>query len=145
MLTSVADRPEWSTDSRFTHLADRLANQDALDAAVGQWSQNHDRYELMHQLQSVGVAAGVCQTAEDRVDNDPQLAALQWLTEVPGTKIGTWPVAELSTKLTATPGYSGGKVNRGAPIYGEDNDYVYGDLLGISASEIARLRSDGAI
>ena len=73
-------------------------------------------------LQRAGVPAGVCQTAEDRCDHDPQLAALEWLTEVTGTKIGRWPLAEVPVKMSASPAYIGGRIDRGAPGYGEDNE-----------------------
>ena len=144
-LAAVADRPEWTADARFSTLRDRLAHQDELDALVAEWTGGQDRYEAMHRLQERGVAAGVCQTAEDRVEADPQLAALRWLTEVTGTKIGTWPVAEPSVKMTATPSHIGGAVDRGAPVYGEDNEYVYGELLGMTCAEIGRLKNDGVI
>ncbi|HEY0935934.1 MAG TPA: hypothetical protein VGD91_19610, partial [Trebonia sp.] len=42
----------------------------------------------MERLQAAGVPAGVCQTAGDRCDNDPQLRHLDWLTELTGTRIG---------------------------------------------------------
>ena len=115
---------------RFKDLAARLAHQDALDALVGGWTRSRDAYETMLALQRAGVPAGVCQTAEDRCDHDPQLAALSWLTEVTGTKIGRWPLAEVPVKLSESPAYIGGRIDRGAPCYGEDNEYVYGELLG---------------
>jgi len=87
----------------------------------------------------------VCQTAEDRCDHDPQLAALNWLTEVTGTKIGRWPVAEVAVKMSQSPGYIGGRLDRGAPCYGEDNHYVYGELLGMSVQEITALAEEGVI
>ena len=90
------------------------------------------RYETMLALQRAGVPAGVCQTAGDRCDHDPQLAALSWLTEVTGTKIGRWPLAEVPVKMSESPAYIGGRIDRGAPGYGEDNNYVYGELLGMS-------------
>jgi crotonobetainyl-CoA:carnitine CoA-transferase CaiB-like acyl-CoA transferase len=99
----------------------------------------------MYSLQQAGVPAGVCQTAEDRCDHDPQLAALHWLTEVTGTKIGRWPVAEVAVKMSQSPAYIGGRLDRGAPCYGEDNHYVYGELLGMSPREIAALAEDGVI
>ncbi|MGD8810164.1 MAG: CoA transferase, partial [Gammaproteobacteria bacterium] len=144
-LTAVANHPEWAADSRFSDLAGRLAHQDALDAAVGQWTRTEDAYRLMVDLQKVGVPAGVCQTAEDRCDHDSQLAALAWLTEVTGTKIGRWPVAEVPVKLSDSPAYIGGRIDRGAPCYGEDNDYVYGELLGMSSREIEDLAAEGVI
>jgi crotonobetainyl-CoA:carnitine CoA-transferase CaiB-like acyl-CoA transferase len=99
----------------------------------------------MRLLQEARVPAGVCQTAEDRCDHDPQLAALEWLTEVTGTKIGRWPVAEVPVKMSESPPYVGGPIDRGAPCYGEDNEYVYGELLGMSSKEIAALAAEGAI
>ncbi len=99
----------------------------------------------MRVLQGAGVPAGVCQTAGDRCDHDPQLAALEWLTEVTGTKIGRWPVAEVPIKMSASPAYIGGRIDRGAPCYGEDNDYVYGELLGMTSGEIAALAQEGVI
>ena len=96
-------------------------------------------------LQGAGVAAGVCQNAEDRCDHDPQLAALEWLTEVTGTKIGTWPVADIAVKMSATPAYAGGTIDRGAPCYGEDNEYVLGQLLGMNSRAISELRDEGVI
>ncbi|MGE0722998.1 MAG: CaiB/BaiF CoA transferase family protein [Alphaproteobacteria bacterium] len=144
-LARVAGEPGWTRDPRFGSLEARLAHQDALDAVVGAWTVNHDEYDLMQRLQAAGVPAGVCQNAEDRVDRDPQLAALHWLTEVTGTKIGTWPVAELPMKMTATPPYVGGPIDRGAPCYGEDNRYILGELLGMSSGEIDKLAADGVI
>jgi crotonobetainyl-CoA:carnitine CoA-transferase CaiB-like acyl-CoA transferase len=144
-VAEVAGHREWLHDPRFTKPADRLAHQDALDALVGAWTVSHDRYELMMRLQRAGVPAGVCQNAEDRCDNDPQLRHLKWLTEVTGTKIGTWPVYELPMKFSHTPAYIGGPINRGAPCYGEDNEWVLTNLLGMSASDVERLAEEGVI
>jgi crotonobetainyl-CoA:carnitine CoA-transferase CaiB-like acyl-CoA transferase len=144
-LTGVAGHPEWAEDTRFGTLAGRLAHQEALDALLGGWTQSLEAYQAMYSLQQAGVPAGVCQTAEDRCDHDPQLAALKWLTEVTGTKIGRWPVAEVAVKMSASPAYIGGRLDRGAPCYGEDNHYVYGELLGMSAQEIDALADEGVI
>jgi crotonobetainyl-CoA:carnitine CoA-transferase CaiB-like acyl-CoA transferase len=144
-LTAVAGHPEWAEDGRFGDLAGRLAHQDALDALVGEWTTSRDAYPTMLSLQQAGVPAGVCQTAEDRCDHDPQLAALEWLTEVTGTKIGRWPIAEVPIKMSASPAYIGGRIDRGAPCYGEDNHYVYGELLGMSSQEIKALAEEGVI
>ncbi|WP_299821924.1 CoA transferase [uncultured Jannaschia sp.] len=144
-LAEVADRRYWLEDARFATLADRLAHQDALDAAVGAWTAGQDSHEAMMRLQSAGVPAGACQTAADRCDSDPQLAALKWLTEVDGTKIGRWPVAELPVKMSATPPHVGGVTQRGAPCYGEDNEYVLGELLGFGRREIEALAEEEVI
>jgi crotonobetainyl-CoA:carnitine CoA-transferase CaiB-like acyl-CoA transferase len=139
----VAEHPEWGKDPRFGTLEARLAHQDALDVLIGEWTGSRDPYQTMFALQNAGVPAGVCQTAGDRCDNDPQLKHLEWLTEVTGTKIGRWPIAEVPVKLGESPAYIGGRIDRGAPMYGEDNEYIYGELLGMSKQEIARLTEEG--
>jgi crotonobetainyl-CoA:carnitine CoA-transferase CaiB-like acyl-CoA transferase len=112
---------------------------------LAEWTRTADARQLMMALQSVGVPAGVCQTAEDRCEHDPQLAHLEWLTEVTGSKIGRWPVAEVPVKLSESPAYAGGRIDRGAPCYGEDNEYVYGELLGMTTREIEDMAKDGVI
>jgi crotonobetainyl-CoA:carnitine CoA-transferase CaiB-like acyl-CoA transferase len=67
------------------------------------------------------------------------------MTEVTGTKIGTWTIPDVPFMLCATPGHVGGPIGRGAPGYGEDNEYVLRDLLGYSADEIAGLAEEGVI
>ena len=109
------------------------------------WTATRTAEDVMMALQNAGVPAGVCQNAEDRCDNDPQLRHLKWLTEVTGTKIGTWPVYELPMKFSRTPAYIGGPINRGAPGYGEDNDWLLTELLGMSRSEVEKLAEEGVI
>jgi crotonobetainyl-CoA:carnitine CoA-transferase CaiB-like acyl-CoA transferase len=64
---------------------------------------------------------------------------------VTGTKIGRWPLAEVPVKLSESPAHIGGRLDRGAPNYGEDNNYVYGELLGMSSGEIKALGEEGVI
>jgi crotonobetainyl-CoA:carnitine CoA-transferase CaiB-like acyl-CoA transferase len=144
-LTQVAGLTSLREDARFATLGARLQHQDALDAAIEKWTASADARDAMHELQAAGVPAGICQTAEDRCDHDPQLATLNWLTEVTGTKIGRWPVIEFPAKLSKTPAYAGGPIDRGAPCYGEDNAYILRELLGYSPSEIDDLVQQGIL
>lgn len=54
-------------------------------------------------------------------------------------------MCEVPVKLSKTPAHIGGPLNRGAPNYGEDNEYVLGELLGMSTKEIAALAEEGVI
>jgi crotonobetainyl-CoA:carnitine CoA-transferase CaiB-like acyl-CoA transferase len=45
--------------------------------------------------------------------------------------------------LSESPAFAGGRLDRGAPCYGEDNEYVYGEILGMSSKEIAELTEEG--
>ncbi len=99
----------------------------------------------MNRLQGIGVAAGVAQTTQDRVENDPQLDALDWLTELDATNFGRWPVAAPSVKMSDTPQHAGGQVGRAAPTYGEHNYEVYEEVLGLSKDEVDELAEEDAI
>jgi len=136
---------DWARDERFASLERRLDHQDELDALVTRWTSERDAYATMEALQAAGVPAGVCQTAADRVERDPQLRHLRWLTELKGTKIGTWPIPEVPVRMSGSTVTVGGTINRGAPCYGEDNAYVYGELLGMSDDEIDELAAEGVI
>jgi crotonobetainyl-CoA:carnitine CoA-transferase CaiB-like acyl-CoA transferase len=144
-LVALVDRPQLASDPRFSTLEARLVHQDLLDAEIGAWTRGLDARDAMFRLQQAGVPAGLCQTAEDRCDHDPQLAALDWMTEVVGTKIGRWPVIEFPAKLSATPAYAGGPIDRGAPCYGEDNVSILTELLGYSESEVHDLAGEGVL
>ncbi len=144
-LRRLMGDPDWASADQFASLSDRLAHQDDLDEQISEWTRQHDRWELMQRLQEAGVAAGVCQDAQDRLEVDPQLAHLNWLTEVEHSEMGAWPTKEVPVKWSHTPPFMGGPIDRGAPCYGEDNHYVLGELLGMSTPEISRLADDGVI
>jgi crotonobetainyl-CoA:carnitine CoA-transferase CaiB-like acyl-CoA transferase len=136
---------ELLSDPRFVTLDDRLRNQEDLDRCVETWTCDQDGYELMDALQAAGVAAGVCQTAEDKCDRDPQLRHLKWLTELESTRLGRWPLPEIPIHMSETPTHVGGLTHRGAPLYGEDNVTILGELLGMSEEEVVKLTQEGVL
>lgn len=144
-LTRVLGAPALANDPRFSTLEARLTHQDALESLIGALTINLDGIDAMSRLQEAGVPAGICQTAEDRCDWDPQLKALEWMIELNQSEIGRWPTKTFPSRLNETPAYQGGLADRHGPSYGEDNSYVYGELLGLSSSEIEQLARDGVI
>jgi len=98
----------------------------------------------------LGVAAARGRTLT-QADNDGGgravlvLSHLGWTVELDQTEIGRWPVREVPIRMSATPTHIGGTVGRSGPSYGEDNDYVLGEILGLGPSEIDTLRSDGVV
>ena len=95
----------------------------------------------MDTLQRAGIAAGVVQTAEDEVRRDRQLAARGFFEEVEHLAKGRVVAPGIPLGLTGTPSRTG---RAGAGI-GQDNDYVFGALLGMSPEEIRRAIEAGAI
>lgn len=144
-LLGVLGLDSLSSDDRFTTLEKRIANQAVLEPIIAEATKERDRFALMEQLQAVKVPAGVVQTAQERIEQDPQLKHLGWLTELNQTEIGVWPTRGLPVHLSETPAHIGGRLNRAGPNYGEDNDFVLRNVLNKSAEEIAALQEAGAL
>lgn len=143
-LVDVLDLGTAAADERFATLARRVQNQNALDALVDKACQTWDGYVLMEELQRRHVPSGVCQTAEERFERDPQLRHLEWMVELDQSEIGRWPVREHPVKFSETPAYMGGRLDRSGPNYGEDNEYVLTQILRFTKAEIEELRRAGA-
>ena len=77
--------------------------------------------------------------------HDPQLEHRGFQVELTNSFVGTWPVKDFPIKLSESPAYVGGTIDRHFPCYGEDNDYVYGDLLDMRESDIAELQAEDVI
>ena len=144
-LAHVLGHGEWLADSRFATLAGRMAHQDALDRLVEAATQAHEDYALMAALQAAGVPAGVCQTAEDRCETDPQLRHGNWLVELDQPTIGRWPAKEVPVTFSETPPCVGGFYHRMGPDYGQDTRDVLRDLLGMDEARIAELAEAGVV
>ncbi len=136
----ASGNPPWTEDRRFATLSGRLENADELDRLVEGWTRQHTAEEVMARLQEQGVAAGVVQDASD-LANDPQLRARGFFIELEHPELGKTISDATPIRLSDTPA----KYNRAAPIQGQDNDYVYGELLGMSEDEVAELREQGII
>ena len=144
-LTAQMGNPQWSREPRFAALGARIVNQDDLDRLIGEWTRGKDPFELQERLQRAGIPAGVCQTSEDRVQRDPQLRHLKWLIPLPNAEVGTWPIKDVPFHFANATVDQGGPIGRASPCYGEDNDYVYGELLKMTPQERAELEKEGVI
>jgi len=141
-LVEEIGSPEWTRDPRLATGAGRKAHEDELDRSLTGYTQDQDRYALMERLQGRGVPAAAIQTAADRVERDPQLKARGYFVPLPHSEIGTWPIEGFPAKFASMRVDVGGLPQRAAPLMGEDNEYVYGELLGLAPEEIATLKEE---
>jgi benzylsuccinate CoA-transferase BbsF subunit len=132
--------PPWAEDRRFATLTGRLKNSDELDRLVEGWTRGHTAEEAMVLLQAQGVAAGVVQDASD-LAKDPQLKERGFFIELDHPELGKTISDAVPIRLSDTPA----RYTRAAPVLGQDNDYVYGKLLGMGTDEITELRQQGVI
>jgi len=132
--------PDWTEDSRFNTLNGRRENTDELDRLVERWTIEHTAEEVMTLFQGCGIAAGVVQKARD-LANDPQLKSRNFFVELNHPEMGRTISDAAPIKLSDTPA----RYRRAAPAPGQDDDYVYKELLGMNDSELTELRQQGII
>lgn len=134
--------PKWTKEPEFATTLSRWQNQDEMDKLVEQWTMLHDHYEVMHALQKAGITAGaVLNTVE--LLNDPHLKARGTFNVIDRAVVGTHPCPV----PTAPMKFSGLNVTvqRPAPTLGQHNEYVLGEILGISSDEIKKLAEEKVI
>jgi crotonobetainyl-CoA:carnitine CoA-transferase CaiB-like acyl-CoA transferase len=140
-LCELMDMPGLALDPRFATNEARVANQDELDAIIGRWTRARRRYDIMRKCQAAGIVAAVVQSAEDRVEYDPQLQHREMHPVIDHPEIGAVAYEGYPVKMSRTPAFVHGR----APTLAEHNQYVYGELLGLSEAEIGSLRERGVI
>lgn len=133
----VAEPAVGSLDS----LDDRLAHEDDLDAHISAWTATRDAHHVAAALQAVGVAAAPVQTPADRIDHDPNTAAWGLWPQVHHPVLGDVRVDGVPVHLSETDWH----IEQPAPLLGQHNDVVFGEMLGLSAAEIDQLRDGGVI
>jgi len=136
-----ADDGQWARDERYTTLAGRLTHQDELDAQLATWCRARDKFAMQEQMLAAGVPAVAVQLPEERIDHDPGTAAWDLWPWVEHRAMGRVRVDGLPVHLSETDW----RIERAAPLLGQDNDEVYGDILGLTTAEIGDLRAEGVI
>jgi crotonobetainyl-CoA:carnitine CoA-transferase CaiB-like acyl-CoA transferase len=144
-FTAIIGAPIWFTDVRFMTAKGRKTHEDELDRYVAEFTRGEERYALMKRLQDRDIPSAVVQNAADRCERDQQLKERGYFVKMPHSEIGIWPIENFPARFTTMPVDVGGLPGRGAPVMGEDNDYVYGTLLGLSSAEIATLKEEWVI
>ena len=129
----------WARQRRFDDGYRRLRHQDELDKRIARWTRGHDAFEVAALLQAAGVPAFPAQSDRQAFLNPHFLARDGWVqVQHP---FGPLTVNGIHWKLSKTPG----KLRRSAPVLGQDNHYVFRELLGMSGPVAERLERDGAI
>lgn len=126
---------------RFATNSGRVAHEDELNALIASETERHDVHELEAVLTNAGVHAGVCQTIEDRMERDPQLAARSFYPVADHAELGPRRFEGFPVLFDGDrPG-----IARGTPTFGQDNRAVLSDLLGFSDEEIALMIEEAAV
>ena len=136
-LCETIGRPELARDERYADVVSRYRNQDGLDPIISEWTAGRAHREAAEQLQAADVPAEPVLTIPELVV-DPHLTERGFWEEVTHRDSGTWTTEAPAWRFSRAPAH----VRLPAPAFGEHNDYVFGELLGLSADEIVALERD---
>ncbi|HML97743.1 MAG TPA: CoA transferase [Tepidiformaceae bacterium] len=162
-LKAALGRPEWCDMERMRRRWQRIHELKEIDRHLGFWFEDFTRRadepafqteegvegppvrkftteEVVQLMQSFGVPCGIVQSPE-AMHADPQLAhrGHYWKLQHPVMGLRTYDGP--SFRLSKTPG----ELTKAAPCLGEDNEYVYKEIVGLSDEEFIELLADGAL
>jgi crotonobetainyl-CoA:carnitine CoA-transferase CaiB-like acyl-CoA transferase len=120
---------------------DRFDDLDGLDAYVTAWTSGSTRAEIVDRLRSLGIPCAPVARPSERCDHDPRTAAWGLWPTAHHTKHGPIRVDGLPVHLSATDW----SIEHAGPLLGEHNEFVLGDILGLSSADIAKLADEGVI
>ena len=139
-LCCVMGHVEWLDDPTFATMMARKENEEELNARIAEWTRDFAPHQLMAMLQDAGVPCGVVQNCED-LFNDPQLKERKHYRFLEHKVIGSHAYNAPAYILSRTPN----NISKAGPCLGEDNEYVYKELLGYSDDEVADMLAEGVI
>ena len=139
-LCRVLDAPEWRADAELATLQGRLGRQDELDEGVERWTSRHESLAAATILQDAGVPAGPVMDGDD-LSQDVHLLDRGFIEWHERKWIGDTRYTGMWAKYSRTPG----TIRLPSPLFGEHNDRVFKELLGMTAAEIEGLQEQGVI
>lgn len=124
-----------TSDARFATVASRRLHRRELDALVAGWLRECDADDTACRLQQSGVSAHVSWSMQDIAD-DAHLRARGALTEVSAPDIAPRLAVGAPARFSRTDEVG---IRRLTPALGQDEDYVFGELLGLDSATRADL------
>ena len=133
-------REDLLQDPRFSTHSAVIANREAATVEVRNWLAGLTTEEAERKLVAHHVVTGVVKTL-DQAARQPQVLARELITEVDDPVLGRIDVVNASIK------YLNGeaRVRGPAPMLGEHNAEVLGEVLGYAKDRIAALRDKGVL
>ena len=145
-LARAMGREDMVTDERYSTALARLLHNDELLAEFYAWAATQTREEV-HRLAGEFRAPLAPVLNLEEVLASPQMRARRYFQEVDHPLAGRRVYPGPPFRLSDGPPSDGGwrwRVGR-APLLGEHNEEVFGELLGLERSDLVRLRAAGVI
>ncbi len=134
-------REDLVADPRFNSEVARFEHRDIIDPVAREWVASQTAEEVVATAEKIPVPCGICYE-QTEVAHDPQVKALEMLTEVPSPdESGNVLVTSPPLIMSETPL----KIERSYPAIGQHNEEIYCGLLGYGREDLTRLKEEGVI
>jgi crotonobetainyl-CoA:carnitine CoA-transferase CaiB-like acyl-CoA transferase len=121
-------------DDRFTSWQGALDNREEMVRLITAWMRARTLAEVVEAFAAHDAPGTPVMSAADLVD-DPHIKAREMVITVEDDELGPIRMQGVVPKLSETPGH----VRHAGQPLGASNERVYGDLLGLSADDLAEL------
>lgn len=138
-LARVIGKPELAEDPRFANMVSRKKNESELDQVIEEWTRARDRDWTVNEFCQAGLTVAPSRNARD-LYADPHLQERHAFVTVNHPELGEQELVGVPWKMSDCEIAIGH-----APLLGEHNDYVLGELLGLSQAEVDNLRRNDII
>jgi crotonobetainyl-CoA:carnitine CoA-transferase CaiB-like acyl-CoA transferase len=138
----VAGCEHLAEDAKFATNAGRVSNRDEIVALLKPIVASKPSAFWLTELEKNNVSCGPINRL-DQVFSDPQFLARGMRLDMPHPKTGSKPVSMVASPLK----FSKSQVDyrMAPPVLGQHSEEVLGEVLGLSADEVAGLRDRGVI
>ncbi|HEX2170927.1 MAG TPA: CoA transferase [Dehalococcoidia bacterium] len=138
-LWKVLGRPELADDPGFATSQGRAERADEINRMVAEYAAARTKFEVQEEMGRAGLPVSAVYDAAD-IFADDHLRQRGMVVDLEHPQRGKFTMAGNPIQLSDndTP-------VRPAPLLGEHNEQVYGELAGLSPDQVAGLRAEGVI
>ncbi len=132
-------RPEVFEDPRFRDRRERVKYIEELSRIIEDWTSRRPKQEVMRLMGEAGVPCGAVLDSVELL-NDPHMRERGMVVTVDHPARGKFTMPGCPVRLEDSP-----VEVKSAPLLGQHNNEVYGELLGYSAADLASLKEQGIL
>ena len=135
-FAALLGKPEWAGDMRYARNPDRVANREALDAAISERLRSDSAEAWLARLTEAGIPCGRINSVAQAL-SDPHTAAREMVRSVQHPTAGEVKMLGIPFRFSDTPA----SIRRAPPTLGQHTEQVLRDVLKLSDARISELRA----
>jgi formyl-CoA transferase len=138
-IWNTVGRPDVIDDPRYSDRKERAKNIEELLAIIGGWTAQRSKHEVMKLMGEAGVPCGAVLDSVELL-NDPHMRERGMVVTVDHPARGKFTMPGCPVRLEDSP-----VEVKAAPLLGQHNSEIYGQLLGMTAGDLEQLKQQGVV